>query len=266
LSKYIWLSSKRHSGSGPQLPNGELPLFVWKHPETSKIQEVYLIEGGLKSLLVAFWLWREGKKHIVVIGTASAARYGQQTLQDYLTRLGANRVKLLPDAGAIANRHINKANQQTLTWLQERGYHPLVADWGQLHDKSQPDFDELLAQNRGNEVRFISAGEYLERSSFENSEQQRLDEFEVCHGFTRWLKRLFDRHRPKKGFGLKPLQKPVEPATSYSLQAGEASLSLVMQWYCAKNHLQKRRSLAAVERSSNCRLAAHPRYISTRIG
>jgi hypothetical protein len=58
LSKYIWLSSKRHSGSGPQLPNGELPLFVWKHPETSEIQEVYLIEGGLKSLLVAFWLWR----------------------------------------------------------------------------------------------------------------------------------------------------------------------------------------------------------------
>ncbi|HEY9709218.1 MAG TPA: hypothetical protein V6D48_13530, partial [Oculatellaceae cyanobacterium] len=52
--------------------------------------------------IVAFWLWREGKKHIVVIGTASAARYGQQTLQDYLTRLGANRVKLLPDAGAIA--------------------------------------------------------------------------------------------------------------------------------------------------------------------
>lgn len=210
LSKYIWLSSKRHSGSGPQLPNGELPLFVWKHPETSEIQEVQLIEGGLKSLLVAFWLWREGKKHIVVIGTASAARYGQQTLQDYLTRLGANRVKLLPDAGAIANRLINKANQQTVTWLQQWGYHPLVADWGQLHDKSQPDFDELSAQNRGNEVRFISAGEYLERSSFEHSEQQRLDEFEVCHGFTRWLKRLFDRHRPKKGFGLKPLQKPVE--------------------------------------------------------
>ena len=159
--KYIWLSSAPLGGNGPQLPNGELPLFCWKHPNTPQIKTVILCEGALKSMLVALLLWRVGQHDIAVIGTASAARYGSKTLSDYLKRLGANDIRLMPDAGARANRHIAAANQQTLEWLVQWGYHVTVGDWGQLEDKSQPDFDELLAAFRGNEVRLIHAPDYL---------------------------------------------------------------------------------------------------------
>lgn len=50
--KYIWLSSydfdKRPDGSGPQLPNGELPLFVWRHPDQAQVSLVILCEGALQ--------------------------------------------------------------------------------------------------------------------------------------------------------------------------------------------------------------------------
>jgi rhodanese-related sulfurtransferase len=112
--KYIWLSSNNYGGNGPQLPNGELPLFCWKHPNTEKIQVVILCEGALKSMLVALFLWRQGQYDIAVIGAATAARYGEKTLEDYLKRLGAKDIQLMPDAGAVANPHINQANCQTL--------------------------------------------------------------------------------------------------------------------------------------------------------
>jgi hypothetical protein len=112
--KYIWLSSAYQGGSGPQLPNGELPLFCWKHPNAKKVKVVILCEGALKSLLTAVSLWHSGQTDIAVIGTASAARYGQQTLKDYLKRLRPQEIRLMPDAGAILNPHIAKANEDTL--------------------------------------------------------------------------------------------------------------------------------------------------------
>lgn len=129
--KYIWLSGANHGGNGPQLPNGELPLFCWKHLETNAISEVWLCEGALKSLLVAIRLWREGKTHIAVIGTAAAARYGKQTLRDYLSQLGAKTLRLMPDAGAVINPHIAAANQQTLKWLEVWNYQVCVGWWEQ---------------------------------------------------------------------------------------------------------------------------------------
>lgn len=70
--KYIWLSSHKEdgTGNGPQLPNGELPLFVWKHPEAQQISLIILCEGALKSAIAALLLWRLGLTDIAVIGTA----------------------------------------------------------------------------------------------------------------------------------------------------------------------------------------------------
>lgn len=142
LGKYIWLSSQHQGGNGPQLPNGELPLFVWKHPDAQAVAEVWLCEGALKSLIVALKLWRSGRNDIVVIGTASAARYGEQTLKTYLARIGCKTLQLMPDAGAFINPHICAANSETLAWCQEWGYSVTVGWWGQV-DKSHPDIDEL---------------------------------------------------------------------------------------------------------------------------
>jgi hypothetical protein len=229
--KYIWLSSANHGGNGPQLPNGELPLFCWKRPNAPLIRTVILCEGALKSMLVALFLWRLGHYDTAVIGTASAARYGSLTLQDYLNRLGACNIKLMPDAGTLTNPQIARANAITLDLCSQWGYQVEVGEWGQLFDKAQPDFDELLAVNRENEVRLKSTSEYLallpldsDTSSFKGEpdtqayaeyilweeEQKRVEEAEVSYGFTRWLKRLLKKYKPLKGFGSKPKKKPVE--------------------------------------------------------
>jgi transcriptional regulator with XRE-family HTH domain len=229
--KYIWLSSANQGGNGPQLPNGELPLFCWKHSNTPSIRTVILCEGALKSMLVALFLWRLGHYDTAVIGTASAARYGSKTLQDYLNRLGACNIKLMPDAGTLINPQIAQANAITLDLCSQWGYQVEVGEWGQLFDKAQPDFDELLAANRENEVRLKSTSEYLAllppdsyTSSFKGEpdtqayaeyilweeEQKRVEEAEVSYGFTRWLKRLLKKYKPLKGFGPKPNKKPVE--------------------------------------------------------
>jgi len=142
LGKYIWLSSQRQGGNGPQLPNGELPLFVWKHPDAQALAEVWLCEGALKSLIVALKLWRSGRTDVAVIGTAGAARYGEQTLKAYLSQMGCKTLRLMPDAGAIANPHLCGANSETLSWCFEWGYSVTVGWWGQI-DKSHPDIDEL---------------------------------------------------------------------------------------------------------------------------
>jgi len=142
LGKYLWLSSQRQGGNGPQLLNGELPLFVWKHPDAQSVAEVWLCEGALKSLIVALKLWRDGRTDVAVIGTASAARYGEQTLKAYLRQLGCQTLRLLPDAGAVGNPHISQANSDTLAACIEWGYSITVGWWGQV-DKSHPDIDEL---------------------------------------------------------------------------------------------------------------------------
>ena len=142
--KYQWISSSGVGGNGPHLPNGELPLFCWRYPEADNIIEVWLCEGALKSLLAALFLWRIGRTDIAVIGTANAAVYGENTLREYLERLGASEIRLMPDAGAIANRQIHNANAQTLELCSSWGYQVSVGWWGQA-SKQQLDIDELLA-------------------------------------------------------------------------------------------------------------------------
>ncbi|MBD2772517.1 hypothetical protein [Iningainema tapete] len=162
--KYIWLSGINYGGNGPQLPNGELPLFCWKHPDTKNVKVVILCEGALKSLLTALFLWRTGQTDIAVIGTASAARYGEKTLKDYLKRLRPKEIRLMPDAGAILNTHIAKANEETLQRCHQWGYRISVGDWGQLDTKEYLDIDELLAAGRQNEVKLITSAAYLSQS------------------------------------------------------------------------------------------------------
>lgn len=159
--KYIWLSGSNQGGIGPQLPNGELPLFCWKHPDAKRVKVVILCEGALKSLLTAVLLWRSGQTDITVIGTASAARYGEKTLKDYLKRLRPKEIRLMPDAGAILNPHIALANSETLQRCLLWRYRLSVGDWGQLETKQHLDIDELLAANRQNEIKLITSAAYL---------------------------------------------------------------------------------------------------------
>ena len=147
--KYVWLSSQKQRGNGPQLPNGELPLFCWKHPDAQQISLAILCEGALKSAIAAQLLWRMGLTDIAVIGTAAAGHYGVDTLKDYLERLAPQRVVIAPDAGAVNNTsNIPAANHQTIKLCQEWGYSVEVIWWGQTDKQLHQDIDELLVAGR----------------------------------------------------------------------------------------------------------------------
>jgi len=161
--KYIWLSSQKQGGNGPQLPNGELPLFCWKHPETDQISLVILCEGALKSAIAALLLWRMGLTDIAVIGTAAAGHYGSDTLKDYLKRLAPQRVALAPDAGAVNNTsNIPAANHQTINLCQEWGIAAEVLWWGQTDKQQHQDIDEVLVAGRWSEARAIAPDEFFQ--------------------------------------------------------------------------------------------------------
>ncbi|HEY9632675.1 MAG TPA: hypothetical protein V6D14_04670 [Coleofasciculaceae cyanobacterium] len=93
--------------------------------------------------------------------------------------------------------------------MRLQGYGVTVADWGQFFDKSQPDFDELLAQSQGNNIRYLSAEDYLAR--FQPLDRKPKppgliseEEWELTFGLPNFLKRLIKRYRPFRGFGSKP--------------------------------------------------------------
>ncbi|MGB3193079.1 MAG: CHC2 zinc finger domain-containing protein [Limnoraphis sp.] len=149
--KYVWASSS-WLGNSIHLPNGDQPLFVWKHPESKAIREVWLCEGALKSLLVALRLWAEGKYHIAVIGTATSANYPRETFKQYLAQLDPQIIRLFPDGGVGTNEGIRSANLKTINQVKNFGYKVEVAWWGQF-DKSAGDIDELT--NWG-EIQYLS--------------------------------------------------------------------------------------------------------------
>jgi rhodanese-related sulfurtransferase len=181
--KYIWLSSHKEDGtggSGPHLPNGELPLFVWKHLHSLQTSLVILCEGALKSAIAALLLWRLGLTDIAVIGTASSGFFGSETLKSYLKQLSPQRVQLAPDAGAVNNSsNIPAANRQTIKQCQAWGYPVDVLWWGQTHKRQHLDIDELLVAGRWGEVQTISPDKFFRlhpvatREKLENHTPQR---------------------------------------------------------------------------------------------
>lgn len=185
--KYVWLSSAKEDGSGgngPQLPNGELPLFVWM-PRGVSTEEVWLCEGGLKSAIAAY------KLNKVVIG-AAGGQFTTDTLQDYLKILKASRVVLAPDAGAINNTaQIPAANYKVIKLCQAWGYEVKVAWWGQQSKTKDLDIDEMLVAGRWGEIQFISPENFFNlhpvaiRERLENHTPQRaglrLSDFPVAN-------------------------------------------------------------------------------------
>ncbi|MEO1762608.1 MAG: plasmid replication protein, CyRepA1 family [Cyanobacteria bacterium J06629_18] len=144
FAKYFWLSSEKYGGSPPHLPNGELPLFIWKHPQASEINEVWLVEGALKSLITALKLWlKNNRTDVMVIGAAGANFAGSKNaLKDALLATSCRCIKLQPDAGAVANPHVTGNYRRIVNSLITDGYNCTVGWWGQS-TKAFPDIDEL---------------------------------------------------------------------------------------------------------------------------
>lgn len=142
--RYRWLSSrtkKRPNGQPPKLPNGELPLAVFR-PEAPIRQAIALVEGvGPKPFITS------QKLNVITVGAAGGLfAASPQTLQITMERLtadvGTNRIEFFPDAGALENPNVLR--QYKITWdlLEQAGYSTYVGWWGQV-SKSDLDIDEL---------------------------------------------------------------------------------------------------------------------------
>ncbi|MGB6295730.1 MAG: plasmid replication protein, CyRepA1 family [Rivularia sp. (in: cyanobacteria)] len=161
FAKYFWLSSANHGGNSPHLPNGELPLFIWKHPQAKEINEVWLVEGALKSLITALKLWfRDNHRtDIMVIGAAGGNFAGSRaTLKEALTGTECKKIKLQPDAGAVANPHITGNYRKIINSLVNDGYSCTIGWWGQS-TSCFPDIDELESFEN---IAYLSTKEFKE--------------------------------------------------------------------------------------------------------
>ncbi|MGF1674299.1 MAG: hypothetical protein ACFCUV_11540, partial [Rivularia sp. (in: cyanobacteria)] len=158
FAKYFWLSSAKYGGNSPNLSNGELPLFIWKHPQAKEISEIWLVEGALKSLITALKLWlRNNRTDVMIIGAAGGNFAGSaNTLKDALVNTSCKRIKLQPDAGAVSNPHITGNYQKIINSLISDGYKCTIGWWGQS-TKAFPDIDELESFKN---INYLSTKDY----------------------------------------------------------------------------------------------------------
>lgn len=149
--RYRWLKDSH-------LKNGELPLTFAASPRASYIG---MIEGILKP-----WICSQLDKNTAFVGAAGGMfPQSEQQLKEGLARLskrlGTDIVYFYADAGARENRHVHRRDSKTIRLIESWGYQVFVVDWGQLDDKEQPDYDELLASGVTFQPEYIPADEYV---------------------------------------------------------------------------------------------------------
>ncbi|RUS93108.1 hypothetical protein DSM106972_097400 [Dulcicalothrix desertica PCC 7102] len=189
--KYIWLSSKSKGGSPPNLTNSELPLFIWRHPEATEITETWLIEGGLKSLIVALILWfRLGRRDIQVIGAAGGNfQASASSFKAGLKVQTSKTVRLFPDGGAVYNQAILNNYKKAIDIATGEGLSVCVGWWGQF-TKAKNDIDELRDFNK---IDFLTTVEFFELTdspipNSENNPDSNLPKLEGL-AFDQWHRR-----------------------------------------------------------------------------
>lgn len=166
--KYRWASSQnRNRPNGPtsHLQNGELPLSVCLGDRKGNPG---LIEGILKPKIASVL---SGQTIIGAAGGNFQASWKQ--LIAALEKLGAAIVDFYPDAGAVSNPQAYHRDRATVERLMAAGYKVRIADWGQLFDKSQPDYDELLTQERTYKLAFMDESEFLQLGGRSNNQRGR---------------------------------------------------------------------------------------------
>jgi len=180
FGKYIWLSSASKGGNSTHLPNGELPVFVWRHPEAKEITETWLVEGCLKSLITALKLWfRHERKDIQIIGAAGANWLGSiNAVTESLAEV--NKVVLCPDAGSLANSSILGNYKKIVEKLTSIAYSVSVAWWGQVEKEESCDIDEL---DDTLDFELITPGEF-----FSLADESQLQDESQDWAWRNWLK------------------------------------------------------------------------------
>lgn len=168
-AKYLWLSSASKGGNGPHLLDGELPLFVYRHPQTTQINEIWLVEGALKPAIVALILWlRYQRTDVMVIGAAGGNfSASAKLLEATISASNCSRVVFCPDAGSTENTNLvghSGAYRRTFALLDKIDIQPTVAWWGQ-ETKEELDIDELLVNGELFRLELVQPEEFWAKCS-----------------------------------------------------------------------------------------------------
>ncbi|MGH2412346.1 MAG: hypothetical protein ACRDEA_01330, partial [Microcystaceae cyanobacterium] len=157
-----------------------------------KVQGIGIIEGILKP-----WIAAQLSRQVFLGAAGGNFQASAQQLKEALAQLsqeqGTQLVRIYPDANAVTNYPVYQRDGKTIRLIQSWGYQVEVGDWGQFSEKSQPDYDELLAAGRGDEIQFIRAAEYLElrkEATIPYTKQISKEEWELKFGLKDWLKKL----------------------------------------------------------------------------
>jgi len=145
-NKYPWLTSKTKNnpdGATPHLPNGELPMGVYRPQNLIKKGVVGLPEGYLKPSIAANQLGH------ICLGMASGnfaacPQQFEQALKQIEAEQGIKPYLLLcPDAGAIQNPHVMTTYSNDYKLAKKLGYEMKVLWYGQTSKSKHQDIDEL---------------------------------------------------------------------------------------------------------------------------
>ena len=163
VGKYFWVSSLKVGGYGCQMQfTNSLPLFVRRHPDSTKTSQIWLAEGGLKSAITALKAW-ETDINIVVIGTAMSARFSDQLIEILSELKPENGVRILPDAGTVENLSILSGVLMTIEQIKQNGYIPQIGWWEQWEKGSSPDIDDYLIAKNGDysEIAWLTTAQFV---------------------------------------------------------------------------------------------------------
>lgn len=157
-TRYVWLTSatqKRPHGATPHLPNGELPIAVFR-PIAVQRREIWTTEGtGAKPFITCD---RFGVATIGAAGGlfASSPQTFKATLEKLSAELETKRVVDAVDAGAVQNSKVLRQLRAKWNLLRSWGYEVAIAWWEQF-TKETLDIDELEDTSA---IAFISVAEF----------------------------------------------------------------------------------------------------------
>lgn len=150
--RYRWLSSatkKRPNGATPHLPNGELPLAVFRQPNQETAARL-LLEGTGPKPLISFQ-----RLGLTTIGAAGGQFASSPEQLRELTQ--QQTIVFPPDAGAVQNDKVLRQYRKTWKLLQEWDCNIQIAWWGQVEKGIHPDIDELTDYSQ---IQYLSIDEF----------------------------------------------------------------------------------------------------------
>ena len=270
-NKYKWPTSRsrfRPNGPTAHLPNGELPIAVWRPLGDIQRSSIGITEGvNPKPYIVAT---RLDQPCLGAAGGnfASSPQQFKESLDILSTQLNTKTIDFYPDAGAIHNSHVLRHYRATFKLVQQWGYQLRVAWWGQTTKEEHLDIDDLLIAGRSDEIQYITVAQ------FERLIRQphiKLHGFKDLLGWFPKLKnRLAQLSQRRSRYGFAPVETveteptPATPTRTITYQDGQRldawsrTLNQGVRFICDS-------SATGTGKSYDCGLTNNPLFDSRRI-